>query len=720
MNALRRRFAAALLAAPLVATALPALAQEDINPDPVDTTSASSTETAVSAAESNSPVSFGNPWMLLGLGGLPLIYWLVRTVPPAPRKVEFSTLKFLQDLDAPPNESGSISWWRFAMVAALYGGVVTALADPDLNFGGNPLDGEDAVMVVVDDGWLSAPNWDDRAAMLQTIISRAGDRKIMFMTTAPAEAEIPVVIHGPLAAADAGEIIAGLEPKPWPVDHEAALEVLAEAAIGGTDEVIWLSNGLDTEGTAAFAEALQGYGPVTVYADHPLDTPYKLLPPIAGNDALTVPVRRLHAGDEATVSLVARSDSGRVLPTQAQAHFAPGESETQAVFDVSPEERNRIMQISVEGEESAGATVLLDERWRRRPVGLVVTGTEQDQGSLAHDMIYVRQALEPHTDFDSGSLNEVLDTGPAVIAMTDSAHIEPAQEERLQDFVERGGLLLRFAGERTAQANDSLMPVRLRSESRVLGGAVSGGQELRLHDFTAESPYTNIEVPDDIVITQHFLPQRSDSGRVQIWAELDDRTPLVTAEQRGEGWVVLVHTNADRSSSNFVLSGAFVDMLRATVAFSQGVIGHPDGEDIVPPWKVLDAAGDLKPATPDTAVAVTADDLEQGVIGPLTPPGLYGDPDSGVWAHNLGAMLADQDFAARTALPGEMTTAFYQAHDQKIDVPKWLTVAAAALFLVYTGITAYQKGLVPGMGPGSSNRRRQENGGSQAKAEPRF
>jgi hypothetical protein len=31
----------------------------------------------------------------------------------------------------------------------------------------------------------------------------------------------------------------------------------------------------------------------------------------------------------------------------------------------------------------------------------------------------------------------------------------------------------------------------------------------------------------------------------KTWARLDDGTPLITGERRGEGWLVLVHTTAD-------------------------------------------------------------------------------------------------------------------------------------------------------------------------------
>ena len=51
----------------------------------------------------------------------------------------------------------------------------------------------------------------------------------------------------------------------------------------------------------------------------------------------------------------------------------------------------------------------------------------------------------------------------------------------------------------------------------------------------------------------------------RTWATLADGTPLVTAERRGKGLIVLFHVTADTRWSNLPLSGAFVEMLKRIV-----------------------------------------------------------------------------------------------------------------------------------------------------------
>ena len=72
-----------------------------------------------------------------------------------------------------------------------------------------------------------------------------------------------------------------------------------------------------------------------------------------------------------------------------------------------------------------------------------------------------------------------------------------------------------------------------------------------------------------------FSPSRSPGLAAKTWARLADGTPLVTADRRGKGLIVLFHVTADTTWSNLPLSGLFVDMLRKIVALA-GQAPAPD------------------------------------------------------------------------------------------------------------------------------------------------
>ena len=44
------------------------------------------------------PIAFAAPWLLLALPALPVLWWLLRVTPPAPRRIAFPALRLLRDL----------------------------------------------------------------------------------------------------------------------------------------------------------------------------------------------------------------------------------------------------------------------------------------------------------------------------------------------------------------------------------------------------------------------------------------------------------------------------------------------------------------------------------------------------------------------------------------------------------------------------------------------
>ena len=165
----------------------------------------------------------------------------------------------------------------------------------------------------------------------------------------------------------------------------------------------------------------------------------------------------------------------------------------------------------------------------------------------------------------------------------------------LTQFVEDGGVLLRFAGTHLAGASDDLVPVRLRRGGRVLGGALSWETPKKLAPFDRQSPFFGLTVPDEVTISRQVLAEPDAGLSGQDLGAASDGTPLVTAEQRGKGMIVLFHVTADTTWSNLPLSGLFVDMLRKIVALSTETAKTTDKASRRP-IAALQTAATTKPA----------------------------------------------------------------------------------------------------------------------------
>ena len=107
---------------------------------------------------------FAAPWVLLALPALPLLWWLLRVTPPAPRSETFPAIRLLMGLHAREETPARTPWWLLAlrMIAATL--VILALARPVLD-AGSALPGSGPVLLVMDNGWASASDWPRTASI---------------------------------------------------------------------------------------------------------------------------------------------------------------------------------------------------------------------------------------------------------------------------------------------------------------------------------------------------------------------------------------------------------------------------------------------------------------------------------------------------------------------------------------------------------------------------
>jgi len=640
-------------------------------------------------------IAFAQPWLLLALAGLPLLWLLLRLTPPAPRRMVFPAIRLLAGLKAPEETPARTPWWLLLLRLLIVTLIILALAQPLLNPAAQ-LAGNGPLVLVVDDGWSAARFWPARQGAAANLLAQAEreDRAVVVLTTAPGEQDTPPTASGLLSAAEARRLLQALKPKPWPADRTAALAAVRDLQLPGSAHVVWLSDGLASPDSDAFAEALQRLGSLQVLRDEGIGLAHLALAPQTEGVDLVARALRADPAGPGEAAVLAIAGDGRIV-TKAPLTFEPGEREARTLLDLPTEMRNRIALLSIEGETTAGATVLLDERWRRRPVGLVVAGTQHEAQPLLSESYYLESALKPFTELRKGTVEELLQRQLAVLALPDSIILTEDEHSRIASWVNDGGLLLRFAGPHSAtvapggtQPTDDLLPVRLRGGDRILGGALTWDTPARLAPFAADSPFADLKLPEDVVIQRQVLAEPSLDLGEKTWARLTDGTPLVTADRRGNGWLVLFHTTANTDWSNLPISGLFVDMLRRVMAVSQGIAGGSAGQAL-PPLETMDGFGSLG-APPATALALETGDNAEREIGPRHPPGYYGN-DSLRQAHNLSSVVTD--LAPLGRLPAGATASLYQESPEQ-DLKPWLIAAALLLALADLLISLALRGLL--------------------------
>ena len=78
---------------------------------------------------------FASPWILLTLVALPLLWWLLRVSPPAPRSQIFPALRLLIGLDAREETPARTPPWLLLLRMVAAGLIIVGLARPVLDAG---------------------------------------------------------------------------------------------------------------------------------------------------------------------------------------------------------------------------------------------------------------------------------------------------------------------------------------------------------------------------------------------------------------------------------------------------------------------------------------------------------------------------------------------------------------------------------------------------------
>ncbi|ARN82685.1 DUF4159 domain-containing protein [Methylocystis bryophila] len=572
-------------------------------------------------------LTFAAPLALLGLLALPLIYWLLRLTPPAPREVVFAPIAILRKL-APQERASAVTPWPLLLLRlAIAAAVALAMAGPVWNFSSASMTNA-PLLLVLDDGWDAAPTWERRMEAARSYIDAAARSGGNVALLAASEAALS---PEPTSAARAEEQLAALRPKPFlPARGAVATRLAAFAEARRGAHIVWIASPLDGGGAGEFVETLRAAGRAGASLELLTDARQPLALADVSNGASALEVSALSAGASASGVIEALDDKGRAVAQKSFAILAG--QPAKARFELPAELRNQVSLLRISGEAAAGAVALLDASQHVRRVAIVTGGVVDRAQPLLSPTHYLERALQPFSQIflpsgeDEDQALAALDERPDLLILAD-AKVAPGEAyERLSGFVEKGGVLLRFAGPRLANDPDDLTPARLRRNGRVLGGAMSWEEPKRLASFDETSPFFGLSVPDDVSVSRQILAEPDPGLADRTWARLADGTPLVTFERRGAGLIVMFHISADPSWSNLPMSGLFVEILRRISAEARETAGSPVGGDhngALPPWRSLDGFGAIVAPPP------TAKPLPPDFSGPADaehPPGFYGAP----------------------------------------------------------------------------------------------
>lgn len=644
-------------------------------------------------------IGFLFPWALLALVLLPLLWWLLRVTPPRPKLVAFPAVRLLLDLNDKQETSDKSPWWLLVLRTLLVALVIFALAEPLLNPTQKTSSGTGPMVIIVDNTWAAAPQWTLRKTLLLTLIEEAArnSRAVAIDTTA-------ITLNPPAptlkTAQAAREIALAITPQPFQANRQqTGIRLKKALATANAPEIFWLTDGLDYGHAESFSHTLSKLGDGTGNL--------KIITQSDGANILALKPPVIEGGDLVLRVLTTDAQTNANQPQAVRALAANGRNLAQAPLELDDdgnlkarltmpaELRNRIRRLEITNQASAGAVYLLDDRWRRRPVGLVSGGSADLAQPLLAPLYYVERALSPYAeirhvqnDTDTSTISALLSQPLALLILADVGKLIGRDEDLVNDWVERGGVLVRFAGPRLASLNDRLIPVELRRGGRTLGGALTWSKPQKLAKFPKNSPFFGFEIKDEISISRQVLAEPTPDLPEKTWARLGDGTPLVTARAKGSGLIVLFHVTANTDWSNLPISGLFVKMLRRILDQSHVVDTNSENSNApatsirtqivaLAPVKILDGFGRLQPpqATVQPIAASSAETLSPSAVH---PPGLYGATGN---SRALNVINETSKLKTLGKFVGTARQISYVA-TPPVPVKSWLLAAAILLLLL--------------------------------------
>ena len=569
-------------------------------------------------------LTFLTPWLLSALLGLPVLWLLLRAVPPAPIRRFFPGVILLLGLRDKTQISDRTPWWLLLIRMLALGLIILGLAGPLLNPQSTTIKRSD-LLILLDGGWAAARDWQAHQFLLDRVLNQAardGRPVAIARLTTPST---PVF----QSAQSWQERLPGLAPTPW-VPDASKMQTALQGLNDQPFDSLWLSDGLAQTGRAALLSALQNRGDVEVIETE--QTLFALEPAKLSDGIITLHAIRLPNTVDQSVTIRAHGTdpNGRsqIISTITTA-FTESTTRIPVQFSLPAELRERVSRFDIVGQTSAAGVSLTGNSLLRREVALISEGADREGLELLSPLHFIAKAYAPSAELLSGDLTTLLPANPDLVVLADIAKLSTTEETALSQWVAEGGLLLRFAGPRLATSDLSrttehpLMPVRLRAGGRTVGGAMSWGAPKSLAAFAPNSPFFGLEIPNDVRVSAQVLAQPDPSLSQRVIAMLADGTPLVTRKQSGKGQIVLFHVTANAEWSSLPLSGLFVQMLER---LSQSVAGsEPDMKSlqgtIWQPSQMLSAQGQLEPAT--RLAGIAAEKLFDAPLSAEIRPGLY-------------------------------------------------------------------------------------------------
>ena len=591
-------------------------------------------------------LAFSNHLALIGLFALPLVFYIIKLLPPAPKKMFFSSFYLIKSMEKVSVTKKNVPIWLLIYRIILITLIILFFSAPYLNIMNkkNTSNTIKNYVIIADIGWSMSKEWDKFKKIVSEISVEAEkkNKKIIFYHSNSKNNMSPKIFT---SSKSINQYLKKINPVPWQFEKSNLIEVIKKNNNFINDKTFFIFSKFDNKNYSDQKKSLDFYNNKVknkVLID-PIESIIFLKNVHTSKENIRLEViRHALSKPSSKFSIRITSIDNQIIfkkeyelkPNQITFYF-----NQKFPLDVI----NQIHKLEIVDQNHAGAKYYFDDYSKKKRIGILSDSFQYKENPLLSSVYYIEKSLNTNNILKIGNLDQLIKFNCSVIIIPDKGNITDKDHSKLSNWLANGGTIIRFSNIRLAKNNTKFLPSNnLFMTIRNVGGVLSMEKKLKINPFTKNSMFHGLEIPEDITFKKQLI-FTSNNNNLQILATLTDNTPLISLGKKNQGKIFLFHITANNDWSNLPLSALFSGMLQRIVLLSEKKIINSNANLNL--TKEINSFGDLN--NTDKILSIR----DNSLLKKLTPskenlPGIYENKELTI-ALNLSNKIYDEHFKSR-------------------------------------------------------------------------
>lgn len=545
------------------------------------------------------------PLALIPLILLPIIWFISKNIPPKPKTQILPSLRFLKGIKTNKPQNFDAPLWLKILRSFAIGLIILGLASPIWQKE-KAINNQNNNYIFIFENGLSGANEFEIAKnnAIKIIenneaISKNSNQYIILQSANAQDI-------APKTASNAIAILEKMQPAPFFTSDKNLLNAFAKINIKA--QIFYFGDGLKHQFQNELFNKIKSFGNINYLAP---SSPFFAINNVKINEnSLNIQI----IGNGNSAQLESYDIGNNLLSTN---NISTGNNNINLGANII----NKITYLKIKGQNNAGATWIINSFEKRLNIG--IENIKNPDNPLLSENYYIENAAKIIGNVNSASIDELVKMRPNAIIFPDRNGFSQNEIQELINYINQGGMVIRYAGAKAASANnDILLPAKISPQIKVMNNSFSW-VENTIEPFPQNSPLFGLDIDPNIQI--NGLVRTEESNNVDIWARLKDKSPLISAKKMGQGYIVLIHMPASSIWSNLALSKYQYEFLRRIMSKTQGQsLPVSERAPTLPlvPQIIINGNGKIEKPN-ENIKAIAPEDWQKASPSFLTPPGIY-------------------------------------------------------------------------------------------------